>query len=129
MISLFFALIPPPPPLYLSHAHHLTPIARGDDSDATAEAIAACAGIAPDSTACKVEELTATIRPGLHHTTMKWLFLATHTHATVKAKHPAALYQSVYLCFALLQTIFVCAFVLFASCSNSNSWTRREQRR
>ena len=33
------------------HAHipldHWTPIARGDDSDATAEAIAACAGIAP----------------------------------------------------------------------------------
>ena len=34
-----------------THAHtpldHWTPIAGGDDSDATAEAIAACAGIAP----------------------------------------------------------------------------------
>ena len=46
------------------------------------------------STACKAEELTATIQPGLHHTAMKWLFLAsesllfglfiffTHTHHT-----------------------------------------------
>ena len=40
------------PPLYThTHTHtpldHWTPIARGDDSDATAEAIATCAGIAP----------------------------------------------------------------------------------
>ena len=36
------------------------------------------------STACKAEELTATIQPGLHHTAMKWLFLAhihRHRHA------------------------------------------------
>ena len=46
------------------------------------------------STACKAEELTATIQPGLHHTAMKWLFwpvnpyflvffiFFTHTHHT-----------------------------------------------
>ena len=28
------------------------------------------------STACKTEELTTTIQPGLHHTAMKWPFLA-----------------------------------------------------
>ena len=31
------------------------------------------------STACKAEELTATIQPGLHHTAMKWLFLASES--------------------------------------------------
>ena len=31
------------------------------------------------STACKGEELTATIQPGLHHTAMKWLFLASES--------------------------------------------------
>ena len=54
------APLPPPPPPHtrtntytLMRAHsntpldHWTPIARGDDSDATAEAIATCAGIAP----------------------------------------------------------------------------------
>ena len=40
------------------------------------------------STTCKAEELTATIQPGLHHTAMKWLFLAseslhTHTHTHI----------------------------------------------
>ena len=31
------------------------------------------------STACKAEELTATIQPGLHHIAMKWLFLASES--------------------------------------------------
>ena len=49
------------------------------------------------STTCKAEELTATIQPGLHHTAIKWLFLASefllfglfhffpHTHHTTFA--------------------------------------------
>ena len=31
------------------------------------------------STACKAEELTATIQPGLRHTAMKWFFLASES--------------------------------------------------
>ena len=31
------------------------------------------------STGCKAEELTATIQPGLHHTAMKWHFLASES--------------------------------------------------
>ena len=31
------------------------------------------------STACKAEELTATIQPVLHHTAMQWLFLASES--------------------------------------------------
>ena len=49
-----------------ARTHHSTPIVGGDDSDATAEAIPTCVGIAL--------LLTATIQPGLHHTAMKWLF-------------------------------------------------------
>ena len=44
-------------------------------------------GLHHSKTSSKAKELTATIQPGLHHTAMKWLFLAsespppTHTHA------------------------------------------------
>ena len=35
------------------------------------------------STACKAEELTATIQPGLHHTAMKWLFWPVNSYFLV----------------------------------------------
>ena len=59
------------------------------------------------STACKAEELAATIQPGLHHTAMKWLFLASESLLLVFFLFFPHTHHTTYRIFSIISAVLI----------------------